>query len=199
MLTRWLPKDKPSPLPNFGFTQIGVGGIVVNKNDEVLMVQEKVSPMAYYQGSWKLPGGLADPGEDFADTVAREVREETGVMTALLGVVNLRHMHGVRFGQADLYVVVKLRATSEEIVMDPNELAGARWMSRADIEKRVVQETDKSISSLDDRVSLTNWKVIKNALDGEHIITGTQLPLAAGVANSRKPSMLYTAAAASSL
>ena len=42
------------------------------------MVQERVSPNPRMQGSWKLPGGLAEPGEEFAQTVAREVREETG-------------------------------------------------------------------------------------------------------------------------
>jgi 8-oxo-dGTP pyrophosphatase MutT (NUDIX family) len=47
----------------------------------------------------------ADPGEDFAQTVAREVVEETGVLTALDGVVSMRHAHGRRFGQGDLYVM----------------------------------------------------------------------------------------------
>lgn len=67
-LTCWLPPT-PSPLPRFAFTMIGVGGVVVNGAGEVLMVQEKVSPSARTQGAWKLPGGLADPGEDFAQTV----------------------------------------------------------------------------------------------------------------------------------
>jgi 8-oxo-dGTP pyrophosphatase MutT (NUDIX family) len=76
---------------------------VVNAAGEILMVQERVSPLPQYQGTWKLPGGLADPGEDFADTVVREVQEETGVTAELSGLVSLRHMHGVRFGQSDLY------------------------------------------------------------------------------------------------
>ena len=59
--------------------RVQVGGVVVNSLDEVLMVQERVSPLPLFQGSWKLPGGLADPGEDFATTVRREVIEETGV------------------------------------------------------------------------------------------------------------------------
>ena len=78
LMTRWLLQT-PSPLPNYAFTQIGVGGIVVNKKGEVLMVQERIAPMPQFQGCWKLPGGLADPGEHFAETVAREVREETGI------------------------------------------------------------------------------------------------------------------------
>ena len=32
------------------------------------MVQERVSPSPRMQCSWKLPGGLAEPGEDYAQT-----------------------------------------------------------------------------------------------------------------------------------
>ena len=65
--------------------------------------------------------------EDFADAVAREVREETGVESSLAGVVSMRHMHGVRFGQGDLYVVVKLRAEEDAITVDAHD---AGWCSR---------------------------------------------------------------------
>lgn len=61
LLTRWLPAHLSSPLPAYAFTQIGVGGVVLNAAGQVLMVQERVSPLALYQDSWKLPGGLADP------------------------------------------------------------------------------------------------------------------------------------------
>ena len=96
MMTRWLPPNVPSTLPKYGFTQVGVGGVVrassrvqcssapsptrlspppqvVNTRNEVLMVQEAIAPMPQFQGCWKLPGGLADPGEDFAETAIREV------------------------------------------------------------------------------------------------------------------------------
>lgn len=180
LMTRWLPTDKPSSLPNYSFTQIGVGGVVVNSRGEVLMVQERVSPLPIYQGSWKLPGGLADPGEDFADTVAREVREETGVLSSLVGVVSMRHTHNVRFGQGDLYVVVRLKAESEHITMDAHELMGAEWMSLEKIRSLVAPE---GYSSLNGKVSANNWKMIENATSGQ-LIVGTKLT------NS---SVLYTA------
>merc|ERR1712226_893348 len=111
--------------PSYAFTQIGVGGVVLNSKNEVLMIVEKVSPLPQFQGSWKLPGGLADPGEDFTTTVLREVREETGVSGTLEGVVSLRHSHGFRFGQADIYVLVKVRANAdaEEIQLCQKELS----------------------------------------------------------------------------
>lgn len=55
LLTRWLPAS-PSPLPRYGFTLIGVGGVVLNSRDEVLMVQEAISPTARTQGAWKVGG-----------------------------------------------------------------------------------------------------------------------------------------------
>jgi 8-oxo-dGTP pyrophosphatase MutT (NUDIX family) len=181
-LTMWLPETS-SPLPLYSFTQIGVGGVVVNSQGEVLMVQERVSPAEQYQGSWKLPGGLADPGESFAQTAQREVHEETGVTGELDGVVSLRHTHGVRFGQGDLYVLVRLRATSEKLVLDDHEIAVAEWMHPDRIKSLVEWDHTKMYK---DKVSKTNWEMISNAVYGR-LVSGTEMP------STRGASMLYVA------
>lgn len=143
------------------------------------------------QNSWKLPGGLADPGEDFADTAAREVLEETGVRSELDGIVSLRHSHGRRYNQGDIYVVVRLRATSDEIALDSHELRAARWMSYAEIASRVESKQEKG-SSLDDKVSTANWEMIQCALRGT-LIEAVEVPSSKGV-----PTFLYRAPAAPS-
>lgn len=178
-LTRWLPTDVPSPLPRYAFTLIGVGGVVLNGEDKVLMVQERVSPSPRMQGSWKLPGGLADPGEDFAQTVAREVREEVGVDAELEGVVSMRHSHGRRFGQGDLYVLVRLRTvTDDTIVLDREELADARWMSLSEIQAIIEQPEDKG-KNLKGKVSLGNFEMIENAMNGQ-LIEAVSIPNSKG-------------------
>lgn len=184
MLARWL-EESPNKLPRYSFTQIGVGGAVVNSKDEVLMVQERTNENANFQGLWKLPGGLADPGEDLATTAGREVFEETGIKTELFGVVSMRHAHGVRFGQGDIYSVVRLRPLSEEIKVDPEEIADARWMSLDEIRSRVPKEKKESMA---DCVSSTTCSVIEAALKGS-LIQGTSMPNTAG-----KTTMMYTAA-----
>ena len=63
---------------------------MVIKGDEVLMVKER-----FGMTSWKLPGGHADPKEDLDVAAIREVKEETGISTASVGIVTLRHTHNL--------------------------------------------------------------------------------------------------------
>lgn len=51
--------------------KIDVRGVVV-ENNKVLLVRQK------NEGKWPLPGGWADVGESLSESVAKEVREESG-------------------------------------------------------------------------------------------------------------------------
>lgn len=51
----------------------GVTAVVFNDANEVLLIRSADSHQ------WELIGGAADPGEQFADAVIREVKEETGL------------------------------------------------------------------------------------------------------------------------
>ncbi|CAN8018508.1 unnamed protein product [Ixodes persulcatus] len=53
-----------------------VAAVVVNERGDVLMMQEAKSSCA---GTWYLPAGRMEPGEDIVDAVKREVNEETGL------------------------------------------------------------------------------------------------------------------------
>jgi len=128
MLLNWLPTDSPSPVPDFATHVIGLGGMVLNDRQEVLCVKEKRAPAATSQGSWKLPGGLIDLGEEIATGVAREVREETGVVATFRSLLAVRHQHGAAFGRDDMYCVCLLQPETTEITIDENEIGEAAWL-----------------------------------------------------------------------
>ena len=63
---------------------------VVLNGDNILLVHRKDD------GLWCLPGGITDPGETLAESVLRELKEETGIIgkvRQLLGIYDSRLWH----------------------------------------------------------------------------------------------------------
>merc|ERR1711953_700088 len=81
-LMLWLDPTEKCNVPSYAHTLVGVGGMVVTGDNQVLVVQERFR----YSSHWKLPGGYVDPGEDIDEAAIREVREETGIETEFRNV-----------------------------------------------------------------------------------------------------------------
>ena len=58
--------------PSGGAACAGVGGLVINDRNELLVIAERYGWDNVKR--WKLPGGLVDPGEDLDTAACREVR-----------------------------------------------------------------------------------------------------------------------------
>ena len=65
---------------------IGVAAVIWNDRREVLLIRRTKPPR---EGQWSLPGGRLEFGETLEDGVRREVREETGLEIALLGLAGV--------------------------------------------------------------------------------------------------------------
>ena len=73
-MCKWIDERCEDRIPTYPDHYVGVGGAVINKKQEVLLIQEVRGPK-----TWKFPGGLMNPGETMKESVLREVFEETGI------------------------------------------------------------------------------------------------------------------------
>ena len=136
-------------VPTHATHYVGVGGVVINHRQELLVVCERHrrTSRPYY----KLPGGALQPGEHLVDAVLREVLEETGVQVQFEALVCFRHWHGYRYGKSDIYFVCRLSPLSQDVTMQAEEIEECFWMP-------VAEYFDS------DLVSVFNKRIVRAAL-----------------------------------
>lgn len=115
-------------IPAYATHYIGAGGVVVDKNGQILVIQERYHTKKHY----KLPGGALEPHEHISEGVVREVFEETGIQTEFEALTCFRHWHGYRYGKSDIYFVCRLKPVTFSIQADPREISEAVWMPVAE-------------------------------------------------------------------
>ena len=131
-LNKWLLEQEESRIPTYATHQVGVGAIVINPaTNEILCVREKGNNYR----PWKIPGGLAELGEDLDTAIVREVYEETGISCRFLSILGVRHVHGVQFGRSDLFFVCRLEPIPSQVsgevpqpVPQEGEIEAAAWL-----------------------------------------------------------------------
>jgi len=106
-----------------------VGGVVVNGIGHILLVYRGRPPAA---GTWTLPGGRVEAGESPEAAVIRELREETGLATAIVCALDevIIEREGTTF-RVQEYLLVPLDDTAPRA---GDDAAGVRWASPEDLE-----------------------------------------------------------------
>ena len=125
--------DFTDKVPVYATSTEGVGAILLSPDEKrVLLVWE--------YGCWKMPTGSVDQGESFMTALQREVGEEVGCQidpafrpvyvcgwqASCAGDMKINNHFGC-FG---------VRAKSEELTIDHNEIAEAKWFDVSELLKR---------------------------------------------------------------
>ncbi len=111
---------------------VGVGAVIVEKN-RALLIRRGTAPLL---GEWSLPGGVLECGETLREAVAREAREETGLVVEtdeMLGV----YERLIRDDEGRLwyhYVLIDFlcRPTSGDLKAG-SDAADVRWFTRDEL------------------------------------------------------------------
>lgn len=138
-LCLWLSDSEESKVPVYGTHQVGVGAVCINSLNQILCVRE----IRGNYSKWKLPGGLAELGENLDEAVQREVKEETGIDCSFKSVLAVRHTHGMQFGRSDLYFIIRVQPDEGEggvqkrPVAQAGEIESAQWVPLEDFQGSV--------------------------------------------------------------
>ncbi|MBL8545492.1 MAG: NUDIX hydrolase [Hyphomonadaceae bacterium] len=65
---------------------VAAAGVVCLRGGEVLLIRRGAPPR---EGEWSLPGGRIEFGERAADAALRELREETGCVGEIIGLIDV--------------------------------------------------------------------------------------------------------------
>ena len=130
-------------------TQVSAGGIVVRQRpgSSVEIILIAAEPF----GRWQLPKGLIEPGETPEQAATREVREETGVVGALvapLEVVNywyVANRHGERARFHKFVHFFLFNYVSGDVTQHDHEVSEARWVTFAEATRMLTFTTERRI------------------------------------------------------
>lgn len=113
----------------------GVSGLILDEKKRVLLLRH-----AYWsEGSWGFPSGYAKHGEKLEETLAREVREETGYEIEVGNLLKLESGYQLRIEATYLG-----KLTGGELKIDPKEILEARFFPLDGTPERLL-DTHKSI------------------------------------------------------
>lgn len=109
----------------------GVSAVVLDREDRVLLARRADS------GRWALIGGIAEPGEQPADTVVREVYEETAVRCVPERVILVQGLEPVRYPNGDrcqfMDVCFRCRAVGGEARVNDDESLEVGWFRQDEL------------------------------------------------------------------
>lgn len=118
VLTVWWRLSRPCT--------VGVRGIVLNEAGKILLVQHN-----YGGRKWFLPGGGHRGGESPAETLVREMREETGLEVEVTGLVGVYYYTG-QYKRDHIYIFA-CRKIGGEVRLMGGEIADIGWFPPDDL------------------------------------------------------------------
>ncbi|WP_374086495.1 NUDIX hydrolase [Methylomicrobium lacus] len=111
--------------PPFPEPMIGVGGLLVNRQNQVLLIKRDKPPA---QGLWSVPGGKLEAGESLIECCQREVKEETGLEVNVLSIAAVVERRIENFHYVIVDFLTELVDEQNNIPIAASDVSEARWV-----------------------------------------------------------------------
>jgi ADP-ribose pyrophosphatase YjhB (NUDIX family) len=134
----------------------GVGAVVIHE-DRVLIARRSNPPM---KGHWGLPGGLLEVGETLTEGVAREVREETGLIVEPLELIELLDRIHKRDDRIQYHYVIAdyLCRVTGGILQADSDADAVRWIQRSEWNSHDALASGSMLDPITVRVIEKGWQ-----------------------------------------
>ncbi len=116
-------------------------GLVITRADQLLLIQRRNDPE---RGKWSIPAGFVDAGEDPARAAEREALEETGLQTAVTGLLDVYAKVQSTEG-ADILIVYTARVVGGQL-QPGDDAAQADYFSPTNLPELAFTSTEKIVA-----------------------------------------------------
>lgn len=133
LATRWR-SDVVQGVPGYVTPKVGIGAVVFNDRDEILLIQRP-------EGGWFYPTGWGDVGFSAAQVAAKEVREETGLIVTPQRVIGIFDSRNWRSDLNPHFysIVFYCRLDGGTLTPHPAETLGAGFFSFDNLPQPIYQ------------------------------------------------------------
>lgn len=124
---------------------VGCAFLPIDRKMKRILISKRSMNKKYFPGFWEVIGGNLEFGEDFEDSVIREVSEEINCK-----IKNLEHLHSrVMYLDGLMYITVAYYGELfSEPIFNKEEISEIKWITEVELEKFVFCPGDKELLKL---------------------------------------------------
>jgi ADP-ribose pyrophosphatase YjhB (NUDIX family) len=125
-------------------------GLVIIYQNKILLVHPTNAP---WYGTYSIPKGEIEEGEDLLEAAIRETKEEIGITYGRIYIDKTPHKIEYKDKKGDIYkrvwcFVININEPPREIILQPEEVDWAGFLDKEEATKRILPKLSEALEHL---------------------------------------------------